>query len=200
MSATLDVKGRINFTDVHVLLLDQNDTAVDMLAQIFTGFGARNCHKATSVDAAVQIASTKTIDIAIIDHDLGSEDGLDFIRWLRRSASEPARSAPVLVVSASATEASVRSALGAGASFFAAKPVSGTLMMNRLVWILRDNRPFVDCDVYAGPDRRFKMLGPPPNSDGRRSNDIKTRLGDATGENLSQDDIDAMIRPQRVQL
>lgn len=200
MAAAVDPKGRINFTDVNILLLEQNESAADLLSQIFAGFGAQNCVKSLSVDDAVNAVGRKPIDITIVEADLGNEDGLDFIRWLRRSASEPSRSAPVLVASAIATAPAVRKALAAGANFFLAKPISGATIMNRMVWILRDNRPFVDCEVYAGPDRRFKMLGPPPGSDGRRGADIKTRLSEAAGDNLSQDDIDAMIKPQKVQL
>jgi DNA-binding response OmpR family regulator len=200
MAAALDPKGRINFTDVSVLLLEQNDTAVDMLAQIFSGFGARQCHKATSVEAAVNAVSRRDVDLVILEPDLGVEDGLDFVRWLRRSASQPSRSAPALAVSATATEATVRTALAAGVNFFAAKPVSGTLLMSRLVWILKDGRPFVECDAFAGPDRRFKMMGPPPGSAGRRAADLPERLSEAAGQNLTQDDIDQMIKPQKVQL
>lgn len=200
MAAAIDPKGRINFSEVSILLLEQSETAVDLLGQIFAGFGAQHCIKTLTVDDAVNAVSRKPIDLAVVEADLGADDGLDFIRWLRRSASEPSRSAPVLVASAIATAPAVRKALAAGANFFVAKPISGSMIMNRMVWILKDNRPFVDCEVYAGPDRRFKMLGPPPGSDGRRNADIKTRLSEAAGDNLSQDDIDAMIKPQKVQL
>jgi DNA-binding response OmpR family regulator len=200
MSVGLDPKGRINFTDVTVLILEQSDTAADLIGQIFGGFGARNCLKATSVDQAAEMAGRKPIDLAVVEPELGGEDGLEFVRWLRRSASEPSRSAPVIVTAAATTASSVHKALGAGANFFVAKPISSTVVMQRIQWVIKDARPFVDCPVYAGPDRRFKMVGPPPGSTGRRGADITTELGDASEPNLTQNDIDMLIKPQKVSL
>ncbi len=200
MSVGLDPKGRINFNDVTVLILEQSDTAADLLGQIFGGFGTRNCLKATGVDQSAEMASRKPIDLAVVEPELGGEDGLEFVRWLRRSASEPSRSAPVIVTAGATTAASVHKALRAGASFFVAKPISSAVIMQRIQWVIKDNRPFVDCPVYAGPDNRFKMVGPPPGSTGRRGGDITTELGSASEPNLTQNDIDMLIKPQKVSL
>ena len=36
---------------------------------------------------------------------------------------------------------------------------------------LMDDRRYVECDEYVGPDRRFQNLGPPAGIDGRRDED-----------------------------
>jgi hypothetical protein len=34
-------------------------------------------------------------------------------------------------------------------------------LLQRILWVSRDKRPFVEVGEYLGPDRRFKMDGPP---------------------------------------
>jgi hypothetical protein len=66
--------------------------------------------------------------------------------------------------------------------------------------VARDERMFVDCEAYAGPDRRFKFEGPPPGEDGRRDNDLPAEVGQATDPNLSQDELDSMMKVSKVSL
>ena len=67
-------------------------------------------------------------------------------------------------------------------------------------WIARENRNYIDCETYAGPDRRFKRLGPPAGMTGRRADDLPVNLKDSGGPNLSQDEINALMKPAKVSL
>ena len=58
---------------------------------------------------------------------------------------------------------------------------------------------FVETPAYAGPDRRFKSLGP-PGGIGRRSTDLSAEIGDASEPNLSQVEIDSFMKPVRMSL
>ncbi|MGC5376454.1 hypothetical protein ACPXAO_23390, partial [Salmonella enterica] len=58
--------------------------------------------------------------------------------------------------------------------------------------------PFVECDSFIGPDRRFKNMGPPPGTNGRRKTDVQEDLGEATAPNMSQSEIDALLKPTKV--
>ena len=68
-------------------------------------------------------------------------------------------------------------------------------MLERILWIAREQRPFV---AYAGPDRRFKFDGPPEGGAGRRRDDLSKDVGDAVAPNMSQDQIDALLSVKRV--
>jgi DNA-binding response OmpR family regulator len=197
---TLDTAERFNFEGVCVLLLEQSEHTLEILLQMFYGFGARNCHKCTTIGEAKYVAERHTLDLVVLDPNLKEGDGLDFLRWLRASEALANRSTPVLVASANGTVSSVRGARDAGANFFIVKPMTPAVLMDRIVRVTRDRRSFVVSDVYQGPDRRFKMEGPPPGLPPRRSTDITTRLGDATEPNLSQDDINSLFKPQKVML
>jgi hypothetical protein len=64
----------------------------------------------------------------------------------------------------------------------------------------RENRLFIDSATYVGPDRRFKRLGPPAGMTGRRSDDRSVKLKATGGPNLSQDEINALMKPAKVSL
>lgn len=198
--ATLDTSEKFNFEGVCVLLLEQSEHSLEILLQMFYGFGARNCHKCTTIGDAKYAAERQTLDLVVVDPNLKEGDGLGFVRWLRGSEALANRSTPVLVASANGTVSSVRTARDAGASFFIVKPMKPAVLMDRIMRVTRDRRSFVVSDAYQGPDRRFKMEGPPPGSAPRRSTDITTRLGDASEPNLSQDDINSLFKPQKVVL
>jgi DNA-binding response OmpR family regulator len=198
--SSVDAATKLNFEAVSVLLLEQSLHGLEVLLQMFYGFGARNCHKSTSIEDAASIVQRKTLDLIVVDPNLKEGDGLEFVRWLRNSGIDPNRSAPALILSANGTSASVRLARDAGASFFLVKPVTPAALMDRIVRVLRDKRAFIIADAYAGPDRRFKFEGPPPGVAPRRSTDLKSTLGDAKEPNLSQDELDSMFKPQKVSL
>jgi hypothetical protein len=67
-------------------------------------------------------------------------------------------------------------------------------MLERILWVAREQRGFVACDSYAGPDRRFKFDGPPAGGPGRRRDDLSADVGDAVMPNMSQDQIDALLQ------
>jgi hypothetical protein len=59
---------------------------------------------------------------------------------------------------------------------------------------------FIEAQNYVGPDRRFKRLGPPAGMDGRRSDDLAVEVGEAQTPNLSQEEINLMMKPTKVSL
>jgi hypothetical protein len=58
----------------------------------------------------------------------------------------------------------------------------------------------VESASYIGPDRRFKAFGPPMGMKGRRGDDLSAHVGQPSGENLSQTDVDDFFAPKKVSL
>jgi DNA-binding response OmpR family regulator len=189
---------KVNLEGANALLLEQSQHGLDVLMQMLLGFGLRNCQKSTTLDDAVALAERQTLDLAIVDPALKDADGLEFVQWLRRCGGDPNRSIPIFVTCANGSRACVERARDAGASYFIVKPLTPAVLLDRILRVARDGRSFVVCDVYAGPDRRFKHEGPPPGMAPRRSTDVKTRLGEAVEPNLSQAEIDSFLTPQKV--
>ncbi len=57
-----------------------------------------------------------------------------------------------------------------GANFIITKPFSAKNLLERIVWVARDERPFLEVGDYFGPDRRFR--DEPPDVE-RRSDRLR---------------------------
>jgi|CXWL01.1.fsa_nt_gi DNA-binding response OmpR family regulator len=200
MISSAEMSARLNLDRAAIMLIERNQHSLDILSQIIKGFGAGNLMRCMSVNDAKDLAQRKPIDLIVADPDLADEDGLEFVRWLRRSNLEPNRFTPIVLVMGHTSLGRIGAARDSGANFIVAKPIKPDALVARLLWISREKRAFMETPNYAGPDRRFKFEGPPPGVVGRRSSDMHSPISDACEPNLSQDEIDSFMRPQKVQL
>jgi CheY-like chemotaxis protein len=196
----LDKKTRLNLDQARVLLLEEPQPGAEILSQVFFGYGVRNPVRCTSPEEAMARLEADTFELIVCDGDLPEGRAYEFVMRLRRSALEPNRYCPVILLSGHTPSAYVEKARDCGANFVVAKPIRPMVLLERIVWVCGDNRIFVELDTYVGPDRRFQFLGPPPGVEGRRKGDRET-LGEASTPNLSQDEIDGVfVKPQKVDL
>lgn len=193
-------KTAFNLKNATILLVVNETLGMDILVQIMVGFGAKNFLKAATIEEAKPLVGSTPIDLMIIDAVLGSEDGYDLVEWVRRDGGIPNRFAPVLMISAHTQSSRVLRSRDAGAHFIIAKPLKPVVLLERILWVAREQRPFVECASYSGPDRRFKFEGPPAGMTGRRKDDLGTEVGAANQPNMSQEEIDALMAPRRVSI
>ncbi|MBS0410476.1 MAG: response regulator [Proteobacteria bacterium] len=191
---------KLDLERITVMIVDDNAQSVDILAQVMTGFGARNIIRCSGAKEAKDILNGRRVDFILTDAEMPGEDGYELLRWLRRDAKEPNRFTPAILVTGHTRISQVKRARDCGAHLVVSKPIQANVLLERIFWVARDERMFVDCDAYAGPDRRFKFEGPPPGEDGRRNNDLPAEVGEATDANLSQDELDSMLKPSKVAL
>jgi DNA-binding response OmpR family regulator len=192
---------KINLEKASVMLIDANPQGMDILTQVFSGFGVRTPLRCSTAKDAVGLLRKVDVDLIVAEADLpGEMDGYDFVHWLRRSGLPQNSFTSVILVSGHTRAEKVARARDCGANFIILKPISPRILLQRIVWVAKENRPFVEAETYVGPDRRFKNAGPPPGVKPRRSDDIRTRLGAATTPNLEQDEIDNLMQPTRVAL
>jgi CheY-like chemotaxis protein len=186
---------------INVLIVDDNAQSLDIMAQVLNGFGARNLTRCENAkEAREALGGSTRFDLILSDASMPGEDGYDLMRWLRREGKEPNRYAPAIIVTAHTRASQVKKARDCGAHFVVAKPIQPNVLLERIFWVARDDRMFVECDIYMGPDRRFKFEGPPPGEDGRRASDLPAEVGLATEGNMSQDELDAMMKVAKVAL
>jgi DNA-binding response OmpR family regulator len=200
MSIDVNSRARFNLKDAHVLLLERGVMDMEILVHILVGIGAKQLTKCDTIEEAKGHLGKINFDLAIVDAFLGDEDGYDFVSWMRRNAPEPNKFMPVIVVSAHTRAPHVVKARDCGAHFIVAKPLTPIVLIERIFWVARAGRSFVMTDKYTGPDRRFKFDGPPTGEVGRRYDDLKEDLGIALEPNMSQDQIDALMLPRKVNL
>ncbi|MBY0563592.1 MAG: response regulator [Hyphomonadaceae bacterium] len=199
MSAGVDPEARLNLARASVLLVEASQHSADVLAQIVKGFGVNDIHRALTTEEAEKVLHGRSVDLLLVDPSVSDGDGYRMLRDLRHSGG-PNAYVPVVLISGHVRASDVARARDTGANFFVTKPITANTLLQRIMFVARDKRPFVQVGDYIGPDRRFKFEGPPPGSDGRRSGDLQAPLGDPAEPNMSQNEIDTIIKPQRVMI
>jgi DNA-binding response OmpR family regulator len=188
---------RINLSNAGVLLLDSNAEGLELLAQMFAGFGMHTPHRASTADEAQGVVRDRELNLVIVDSAVSDMDGYEFVKWLRRSSGSPNRYAPVILLTGHTKASQVAKGRDCGANLVVRKPVPPLVMMQRIIWVSRESRSFVEAPNYCGPDRRHKAMGPPVGTRGRRHDDLSVEIGEAKTPNLDQDDIDALFKPKK---
>lgn len=200
MGLSPDSRARFNLERASVLLLEESTMGMSILVQILSGFGAKVLHRAENVEEAQGLVAKVELDLVVADALGPAGAGYDFVRWLRRSRIEPNCYVPVLLTAGHTPGNAVQKARDCGAHFVMTKPLTPIAVLERVLWIAREGRRFVECDNYMGPDRRFKNEGVPAGMTGRRRDDLVGDVGEASEPNMEQDSIDGMLKTRRVQL
>lgn len=151
----------INLTGAVTMVVDDSAFALDLTSQALMGFGIKVKYPCHSADEAMDILRDNTVDLLVVDCEMPIIDGYQLVRWLRRSGLEPNAFAPVIMTAAHIRRSRVAEARDCGASFVITKPFSARTLLERIVWVARDNRPFLEVGEYFGPDRRFRKAKPP---------------------------------------
>jgi DNA-binding response OmpR family regulator len=197
-ASTGELDQRMYFGSLSVLALESVPLELDLLTQVLSGFRVRNLARFTQSDAALAHLEREPADLLFVGSASDTMDEFEFIRRLRRSKETVTRTSPIILLSGHTQRANVLRARDCGASFVVAKPITPKVLYSRIVWLARDRREFIDCESYVGPNRRFQNLGPPQGMEGRRSDDLSLTIGTAVEDNMSQDEIDALLNPKSV--
>lgn len=103
----------------HILLVEDDYDTNTMMAFTLRQY---KTSVATSVTAAKDILNNETVDLILLDLSLeGVEDGLDLVRFIRRSQS--LAYIPVVAVTAHAFKIDKANVMAAGCNAYFAKPV-----------------------------------------------------------------------------
>jgi len=167
----------LNLDGVKALIVDDDTYSVSVLSSILRGFELRAQTIVPSCERAKELLRESYFDVCICNADLPGEHGTDLVRWIRRRSGELIRFAPVIVVTGYAKADIVFEARDSGANLVIKKPISAQSMYDRIDWVTRHDRPFIECDDYIGPDRRHASLGAPGGNERRVSKVVPERYG-----------------------
>jgi PleD family two-component response regulator len=171
MREPLHASTRINLEKVELLLVDDSVPSLNLLSQVLLGFGIANLTRADSAKTAQTMLRERTFDLVISATNMAGVDGYELVKWLRRGALEANRYLAVILVSGHTPPSHVFKARDSGANFTIAKPITPKIVLERILWAAKEDRQFIECETYLGPDRRFKNDGPPAGGKGRRRED-----------------------------
>jgi CheY-like chemotaxis protein len=187
---------RLRLDDVNTLLVDGDAFQLNLLADMLRGLGLTRITLAETGAEAQDHFQQDSFDLCICESRLPDLGGAELVRWVRR-LPPPARFVPLLVVTGYSEFRDVTSLRDAGAHLVMRKPAMPQALYDRIAWVAKPRRAFIETETYCGPDRRFKSLGP-PGGVGRRATDLSAEIGDAVEPNMTQDEIDNLMRPTRI--
>jgi DNA-binding response OmpR family regulator len=193
MSAPAASRALFNLQKTNILLADADAMGQSILSQILAGFGARNIVRCEDVSEVRRQLKAQSFDLVLIDPASFGPEGYEIIPWLRREVPPPRAHVAVLVVTGHTEHNRVGQVRDAGASFVVSKPLSAAVLLERLLWLSRETRPFVETSSYAGPDRRWHDAPLPASVEGRRVKDRELAMRISAGGNMNQADIDLIM-------
>lgn len=193
MSLAKAPKALLNLQRTSVLLADTDIMGQNIVVQILIGFGARNLVRCNDEEDVRRHLSSQNFDLIIIDPASFGPTGYELIGWIRRALPAPNKHAPILVVTGHTEQNRIGQLRDSGANFIVSKPLSAAVLLDRILWMSREKRPYIEADNYVGPDRRWRDAPLPGSSTGRRQKDREVAARIAAGGEMSQADIDMVM-------
>ena len=136
-----------------VLIVDPNPHAARLLTEIVKGMGAGEIVVEPSESRAMKAAADLEPGIIFTERNGDNLAGESLARALRRS-SFACRRAPIIMVTADATESTILGARDAGVHEFLRKPFTSADLFKRVENVALKPRDWVEAVGYVGPDRR----------------------------------------------
>ena len=150
----------INLTGAVTMVVDDSAFSAEITSGALLGFGIKTRHSMRSAAEAIEVLREVEVDLLVVDCEMPGMDGFELVHWLRRSGP-PNAFVPVIMTAAHIRRSMVARARDCGANFIITKPFSAASLLERIVWVARDGRPFLEVGDYFGPDRRFRIDKPP---------------------------------------
>ena len=152
---------RMNLKNVTSLIVDRDHYTRGLIAQMLRGFGMESPAVANNGEEAKALLKESYPDIIFIEGALSDMPSADLLGWIRRQSKSQLRFVPLIVMSGYTQLKMIATARDGGAHIIVRKPVSPRALFDRILWVARHARPFLETDTYIGPDRRFHDVPPP---------------------------------------
>src|SRR5579859_3819415 len=147
--------------NLKVLVVDDELTMRKVRRSLLQAIGVKTICEAHDGRVGLEAVCTVAPDIIILDWEMPSPNGPEFMRHLRSPASFPLPDVPVIMLTAHGERARVVEAVRLGVNEFLLKPVSSTALLARLVSILARPREMVrKGDRYVPAPRNMSSYKP----------------------------------------
>lgn len=146
----------VNFAEAVTLIIESSPFTLELTSTVLAGFGFRHRCVCQGAQEAMTVLRERPIDLVLVNADLPGASGYDLVHWLRRSAHEANRFAPVIMTATHVVPSTLARARDSGASLILIKPFSPLGLLRRIIWAAHDTRPFLEAGAYRGPDRRLR--------------------------------------------
>jgi two-component system, chemotaxis family, chemotaxis protein CheY len=160
---------RQTFAQYSVLVADPSSYMTTLIASMLRSLGVQDIVEQTDSANTLLALGRKVFDVILIEEGLSPIDGVKLTRQLRATEDAPNRQAAVIMTFTVAELRRIEEARDAGVTEFLRKPLSASILKSRIEAALANPRPFVEAEIYVGPDRR-RRRAPIGGQERRKSN------------------------------
>jgi two-component system, chemotaxis family, chemotaxis protein CheY len=151
--------------DLRVLIVDDELTMRKVTRSLLQSIGVNTILEAHDGRAGLEAVCTHTPDVVILDWEMPSPNGPEFMRKLRSPGSFPFPDVPIIMLTAYGERSRVVEAVRLGVNEYLLKPVSSSALLARLVAVLAKPRRMVKKGDYYGPEpRALSSYKPDPDA------------------------------------
>lgn len=147
-----------------VLIVDDEPTMRKVTRSLLQVIGVKAIYEANDGRAGLEAICTLAPDVIILDWEMPSPNGPEFVRQVRSPGSFPLPDVPIIMLTAYGERSRVVEAVKLGVNEYLLKPVSSAALHARLVAILAKPRRMVKKGDYYGPEPR-KLSSYKPEAD-----------------------------------
>ena len=184
VALTDDTQKQVNFCDLTLLIVDDNQYMRQLIGHMLRAFEVGNVLSVTNANEAFDEIRQTQIDCLIVDWLMpGGMSGIEFVHMLRTSPKSPKPDIPLILCTSHTEKQRIIEARDAGVSEILTKPLSPRALIHKLRMAIYQPRPFIISPGYTGPDRRRRKNAKYDGIERRR------KVG------LRQTDIDALLNP-----
>lgn len=141
-------------TAFKVLIVDDEPTMRRVTRSLLLAIGIKSIHEASDGRAGLEAISTFLPDVVILDWEMPSPNGPEFVRTVRSPQTFSRPDVPIIMLTAYGERSRVVEAVNLGVNDFLLKPVSTKALLGRLVSLIAQPRPMVKKGDYYGPEPR----------------------------------------------
>jgi two-component system chemotaxis response regulator CheY len=152
-----------------VLIVDDEQSMRKVTRALLQVIGVRAIYEAGDGRSGLEAICTRMPDVVILDWEMPSPNGPEFVRQVRSPGRFPLPDVPIIMLTAYGERSRVVEAVKLGVNEYLLKPVSSKALLARFVSILGNPRRMVKKGDYYGPEPR-KVSTYKPESDPGLSN------------------------------
>lgn len=135
--------------ELDILIVEDNTSMRLLIRTILRGFEIPDARQARDGTTGLIEIERRAPSLIISDWEMAPMNGGDFLRAVRRVGREPLCFIPIIVLTAHASRQLIQEAFDSGATQLLVKPVTPANLLQRIGWVLEDDRPFERVgDIY----------------------------------------------------
>jgi two-component system, chemotaxis family, chemotaxis protein CheY len=139
---------------INVLVIDDNQYMRKVTRNLLVNIGVKNIHEAADGIAGLETIRALSPDIVLCEWEMPFLNGAELLRIVRSPGVFPVPDVPIIMLSLYGERWRVLEAVRLGVNEYIKKPVSGKVLLDRMVSILANPRPMVHNGEYYGPEPR----------------------------------------------